>query len=115
MGAVRDAMDVDVFEELINDVLNGGDASARARLSAAIQANPTLATVARQWERLVEALRTAMPLPEDVPWAQFRASLAVRLQGPPSTRGQQAGPKATSQAGGNERRESGGATDGMVR
>lgn len=67
----------DAFEQLISEWLDDRhDRSLRARLDAAVAAEPRLAAVLDEWQTFDRRLRDGMPVARGIDWAHFRHAVS---------------------------------------
>lgn len=73
-------MDPDTFEQLISEWLDSRhDPALRARLDAAIAAEPHLAAVLDEWQTFDRQLRAGMPVARGIVWARFRQAVSAAV------------------------------------
>lgn len=76
-------MNREAFEQLVCAWLDARhDAELRARIDAAVAAEPEWKPLLAEWERLDALLRRGFPAPRGVEWPALRGRIAARTTGP---------------------------------
>lgn len=69
------------FEQLVSEWLDRPARDVlRARIEAALHADPSLARLMSEWLRLNELIRRGLPGPDGVQWDQFKGRVAALLE-----------------------------------
>lgn len=74
-------MNRQAFEQLVSEWLDRpAQDDLRARIEAAVRADPALARLMGEWLHLNRLIRGGLPGPHGVEWDRFRARLATLLE-----------------------------------